>query len=173
MFSPSFRRQCEFLSSHVYLFNILTPIAYSLIPVAIVGAKRFYETLVNVLSASTSGFHFLSVDISFQGVIGYWSTAFAAIILTEHLVFRRGQYSSYSVLTQWDQPRKLPPGLAAVFTFACAFGIIVPSMSQVWYIGPLPEKRGTGDIAVITGFAVAVVVYLGVRSVEKRFTNSR
>ncbi|KAF5351146.1 hypothetical protein D9756_008253 [Leucocoprinus leucothites] len=125
-----------------------------LIPVAIIGATRFYATLVNVLS-----------------VIGYWSTAFAGIVLTEHFIFRRNSFSRY--LTEyWDTPTKLPLGLAALFSFLGAFGIIIPCMSQVFYEGPI-ARAGSGDIGVIVGFLAAVGLYLVLRSVEKRFTGDR
>jgi len=130
-----------------YVFAIISEVI--LIPVAIVGATRFYSTLVNVLS-----------------IIGYWSTAFAAIIFAEHVVFRRCDFFRYN-LEHWDKPRCLPPGIAAVLSFAGAFGIIVPSMSQAWYIGPI-ARAGTGDIGVLTGFIVAGALYLGSRSLERR-----
>ncbi|KAF8970409.1 cytosine-purine permease [Flammula alnicola] len=124
------------------------------IPVAIVGAKRFYTTLVDILS-----------------VIGYWSTAFAAIVLTEHFVFRKNAWTEYKV-SQWDQADLLPPGIAAVLAFLCAFGIVIPSMSQTWYTGPI-ARAGTGDIGVITGGVVAVGTYVVFRMVEKRIWPGR
>ena len=120
----------------------------SLIPVAIIGAKHFYTTFVDILN-----------------VIGYWSTVFAAIVIVEHVVFRRSDWSTYD-LAQWCVPRGLPPGLAAILAFLCACGIIVPCMSQAWYEGPIAGK-GTGDIGVIVGFVLAVVVYPVFRIVEK------
>ncbi|THG92942.1 hypothetical protein EW026_g8143 [Hermanssonia centrifuga] len=122
-----------------------------LIPVAIVGATQFYATFVDVLS-----------------LIGYWSSAFAVIVLVEHFVFRKNDFSSYK-MEDWNQPRRLPVGLAAVLAFFCAFGIIIPSMSQVWYTGPI-AKAGTGDIGIPAGCAVAFVVCLVLRSIEKSWT---
>jgi len=130
-----------------YVFAIVSEAI--LIPVAIVGATRFYGNLVNVLS-----------------IIGYWSTAFAAIIITEHVVFRRRDFLRYNI-EDWDKPRRLPPGIAAVLAFAGAFGIIVPSMSQVWYVGPI-ARAGTGDVGVFTGFVVASGLYMVLRSLERK-----
>ncbi|XP_006463685.1 hypothetical protein AGABI2DRAFT_75119, partial [Agaricus bisporus var. bisporus H97] len=125
-----------------------------LIPIAIIGQTRFYTTLVNILS-----------------VIGYWSSAFAAIILTEHFIFRQTKFSNY--LTEfWDIPSRLPLGLAALFAFLGAFGIIVPSMSQAFYEGPI-AKAGSGDIGVIVGFLTAGLVFLGFRFVERKLTPYR
>ncbi|KAF8231030.1 hypothetical protein L208DRAFT_1437901 [Tricholoma matsutake] len=130
-----------------YIFTIVSEAI--LIPIAIIGATRFYATLVDILS-----------------VIGYWSTAFAAIILCEHFVFRRCDFSMYNV-EDWNKPRRLPLGVAAVLAFGGAFGIIVPSMSQVWYTGPI-ARAGTGDIGVLTGFVVSGVLYLILRTLERR-----
>ena len=41
-------------------------------------------------------------------------------------------------------------------------------MSQVWYTGPI-AKAGTGDIGVLTGAVVGVVLYTILRAVEKMF----
>lgn len=120
----------------------------SLIPVAIVGATHFYETFVNILN-----------------VIGYWSTVFAAIVIIEHVVFRKNDWTLYD-LSQWSKASELPLGLAAIFAFLCACGIIVPCMSQVWYVGPI-ANAGTGDIGVLVGFALAAVLYPVYRAVER------
>ena len=119
-----------------------------LIPVAIVGATHFYDTFVDILN-----------------VIGYWSTIFAAIVIVEHLVFRKNDWSQYN-LSQWCKPSELPLGLAAIFTFLCAAGIIVPCMSQAWYVGPI-ANAGTGDIGIIVGFALAVICYPVYRAIER------
>ncbi|OSD08769.1 cytosine-purine permease [Trametes coccinea BRFM310] len=118
-----------------------------LIPVAIVGATHFYTTFVDVLS-----------------VIGYWSTIFAAIVLVEHFVFRKNDWTRYD-LSQWCKPRQLPPGVAATIAFLCACGIIVPCMSQAWYVGPI-AKSGTGDIGVLVGFALPAVLFPALRAGE-------
>lgn len=103
---------------------------------------------------------------NYTGIIGYWSVAFAGIILTEHVVFRRGDFSRYNV-DEWNKPRRLPVGLAALLAFGCAFGIIVPCMSQVWYVGPI-AKAGSGDIGIIVGFIMATLVYLVLRPLERK-----
>ena len=121
---------------------------HSLIPVAIVGATHFYTTFVDILNA-----------------IGYWSTIFSAIVIAEHLIFRRNDWSLYD-LSHWSTPRQLPHGLAALLAFLCACGIIVPCMAQAWYEGPI-AAAGTGDIGVIVGFVLAAMVYPVFRAVEK------
>lgn len=110
---------------------------------------RFYNTCVDIIS-----------------IIGYWSTAFCAIVIAEHAIIRRSRWSSYDI-TAWDQPRRLPLGFAAVGAFVGSIGIIVPCMSQVWYEGPI-AKAGTGDISMYTGFVLAMLLYVPLRILEKR-----
>jgi purine-cytosine permease-like protein len=106
-----------------------------------------------------------------KGVIGYWSIAFATITVCEHFVFRRCDFSTYNV-EDWDKPRRLPFGVAAALAFAGAFGIIVPSMSQAWYTGPI-ARAGTGDIGIMTGFVVSGLLYLILRTLERRWTRKK
>ncbi|KIM36651.1 hypothetical protein M413DRAFT_77860 [Hebeloma cylindrosporum] len=135
-----------------YIFSVIS--FAILLPLAIIGAKKFYSTLVDTLS-----------------VIGYWSTAFAAIVLTEHFVFRRSSFSAYNI-AHWDQAKLLPPGVAAILAFLGAFGIMIPCMSQTWYTGPI-ARAGSGDIGVYTGGVVAVILYIPLRTLEKKFWPGR
>ena len=99
-------------------------------------------------------------------VIGYWSTIFAAIVLTEHFLFRKNNFNSYRI-QDWDKPSKLPIGIAALLSFLGGFGMVIPSMSQVWYTGPI-AKAGTGDIGVLTGAVVGAILYAILRALEKK-----
>jgi purine-cytosine permease-like protein len=72
-------------------------------------------------------------------------------------------------IEDWDKPCRLPLGVAAALAFAGAFGIILPSMSQAWYTGPI-AAMGTGDIGLMTGFVVSGVLYLLLRTLERRWT---
>ncbi|KAH9477486.1 Purine-cytosine permease fcyB [Psilocybe cubensis] len=122
-------------------------------PTAIVGARRFYRALVDILS-----------------VIGYWSTSFGTIVLIEHFVFRTS-FQSYDI-ERWDKAELLPPGIAAVIAFLGSLGIIIPSMQQTWYTGPIAAS-GTGDIGVFTGAAVTVLLYTPLRAIERRIWPGR
>ena len=99
-------------------------------------------------------------------IIGYWTTIFAAIVLTEHFVFRKNNFDSYR-MQDWDKPSKLPIGIAALLSFFGGFGMVIPSMSQLWYTGPI-AKAGTGDIGVITGTVVSATLYTILRALEKK-----
>ncbi|KAH9477487.1 Purine-cytosine permease FCY21 [Psilocybe cubensis] len=139
--------------SHIPRFAFAIVAEIILVPLAIIGAKKFYSTLVDILS-----------------VIGYWSTSFGAIVLIEHFVFRMS-FESYDI-ERWDNAGLLPPGIAAVTAFLGSFGIIIPSMQQTWYTGPIAAS-GTGDIGVFTGAAVAVLLYTPLRAIERRLWPGR
>ncbi|KAG5642670.1 hypothetical protein DXG03_002354 [Asterophora parasitica] len=106
----------------------------SIVPLAIVGSTRFYDTLTN-----------------FLGLIGYWASSYAAIILAEHLYFRKCDANMYDV-KHWNDPRRLPSGIAAVATGLLSFGLIIPSMEQVWFVGPIAKT--TGDIGFEVAFGI-------------------
>ncbi|KAK7683805.1 hypothetical protein QCA50_013181 [Cerrena zonata] len=119
-----------------------------LIPVAIVGATHFYATFVQILS-----------------FIGYWLAPFTAIVITEHILFRKMKWANYDVLRCWNKPALLPSCLPALITFAITIGVVVLCMEQEWWTGPV-AKAGTGDIAMIVGFIVASGTFALLRSLE-------
>jgi purine-cytosine permease-like protein len=121
----------------------------SILPLAIVGAHRFYDTLTDFLS-----------------VIGYWASSFAAIMLVEHLYFRRASFANYDVAAAWNTPRLLPPGIAALSAMVLSMGLVVPGMAQIWYVGPIGEK--TGDIGFEVAFFLSGLLYFPLRTIEKR-----
>jgi purine-cytosine permease-like protein len=119
---------------------------YSIIPVSLSGAHKFYTTLTNFLS-----------------VLGYWASMFCAVVLVEHFVFRRGSFESYDV-RHWNLPRHLPSGLAALAACVIACGMVVPSMDQTWWVGPI--GKNTGDLGFELAFVTTGVMYTITRKVE-------
>ncbi|KAM0753397.1 hypothetical protein T439DRAFT_324040 [Meredithblackwellia eburnea MCA 4105] len=154
-FSMSAQTCLPFLA---YVPRFLIPVAATAIylPIALVGANHFFDALS-----------------SFLGIIGYWASIFAVVFLIEHFVFRKGKFTNYDV-SHWNQPSKLPVGLAAIFASICGAALSVVSMDQVWYRGPIAKKIAGpgedygGDVGIELGAAVAGIVYLFARSVEKR-----
>lgn len=132
----------------VFFSVIITGI---IIGVAVEAAKSFFLNLEN-----------------FVGVIGYWSSAFIGIILTEHLLFRRARFSSYTEdETAWNDSKKLPPGIAAISAAVLCFGLVIPCMGQIWFTGPIAEK--TGDIGFEVAIVMSALLYVPLRTMERRF----
>lgn len=129
-----------------YVFSIVATAI--VIPLSIVGAHRFYDTLLN-----------------FLGLIGYWASAYAAIILIEHLLFRKNNPANYDEKL-WNMPKRLPTGLAAVGAGLCSVALIVPSIDQVWFVGPFAKTAG--DIGFEVAFGVSAVMYIPFRYLEIR-----
>ncbi|KAJ7636852.1 cytosine-purine permease [Roridomyces roridus] len=123
-------------------------------------------TAVVIPLAIVAQAHFYSALVSLTNTTGYWSASFSAIIFVEHILFRRRDFSRYK-LADWNNPTKLPPGLAALLSFCMSFALLVPCMRQTWYVGAI-AKHGTGDIGVIVGFFGTCVLYGPLRAVEIR-----
>ncbi|KAF2845375.1 purine-cytosine permease FCY21 [Plenodomus tracheiphilus IPT5] len=108
---------------------------------------------------------FLNLE-NFIGVIGYWSSAFIGIIITEHLLFRKGSFAVYTEDEgAWDDVKKLPPGFAAIGAFILAFGLIIPCMGQIWWTGPIAET--TGDIGLEVALVLSPILYVPLRIWER------
>ena len=106
---------------------------------SVVGAHRFYIIITN-----------------FLGLIGYWTTIYTSIILIEHIYFRKNDSSLYDK-TGWDIPKRLPSGRAAGLSSVLSFGVVIPCMNQVWFVGDL--ARVTGDIGFEVSFVVSGLMY--------------
>jgi purine-cytosine permease-like protein len=122
---------------------------YSVIPIAIVGAHSFAPTLSD-----------------FLGIIGYWAAAFIAIILEEHYIFRYANWDNYDI-SAWNDQAKLTTGIPGLLALGSGFGVAVPCMDQVWYIGPIAHT--TGDIGFEMAFVVAILVYPPLRWLELKY----
>lgn len=120
------------------------------LPLAIVGANHFYSTLSN-----------------FTAILGYWASLFVAVVLMEHVVIRKRQFQLYDV-SAWNHWKKLPLGIAALVSAILSLGLIVPSMDQVWFTGPIAKR--SGDLGFELGFAVCALLYIPLRLLEKHLS---
>ena len=133
------------------IFSIITTAI--LIPVSIQAARSFFNSLEN-----------------FLGIISYWSASFVAIMMTEFIWFRKSDYSTYDPRI-WNVGSKLPWGVAAITAGICSFGMVVPSMAEVWYTGPIAKT--TGDIGFECAFVLSLVLYVPFRTLEIRLQGGR
>ncbi|KAH7018157.1 permease for cytosine/purines, uracil, thiamine, allantoin-domain-containing protein [Microdochium trichocladiopsis] len=129
-----------------YIYSII--ITAIVIPIAIKAADDFFLSLEN-----------------FIALIAYWSASFVAVVILEHVVFRRGDYASYDH-DAWNDAKRLPWGVAALASGVLSFALVVPSMSQNWYVGPIAEV--TGDLGFEFALVVTGLLYLPMRALEKK-----
>ncbi|KAF9518804.1 hypothetical protein BS47DRAFT_1289168, partial [Hydnum rufescens UP504] len=120
-----------------YVFSIIAMAI--VIPLSIVAANHFYDTLN----------HFLAL-------IGYWASTFIIIVLKEHFIFCSGKASSYDIST-WNMACELPTAIASLGAGLLSLGLVVPSIDLVWFVGPITKH--TGDIGFELVFAVMMVLY--------------
>ncbi|KAG1871398.1 permease for cytosine/purines, uracil, thiamine, allantoin-domain-containing protein [Suillus subluteus] len=134
-----------------YVFSIVgTVIA---LPLSIAGAHKFYTALTNFLS-----------------LIGYWASAYGAILLVEHHYFRKGDFSTYNHAI-WNVPGRLPWGAAAITAVIMSFALIIPCMNQIWYQGPIGIT--SGDIGFEIAFPLAGLLYFPLRKLELKYQNTQ
>jgi purine-cytosine permease-like protein len=88
-------------------------------------------------------------------------------ICVEHLYFRRGDFARYD-LQNWNVPSQLPLGVAALGASILSFLLVIPSISHVWYTGPIARK--TGDLGLEAAFTLTAVLYIPLRHIERRYT---
>lgn len=91
--------------------------------------------------------------------------AWVAAVLVEHLYFRKGNFALYDI-ESWDVPSQLPLGAAALGASFLGFALVIPSMNQVWYTGPIARKAG--DIGFEVVIAVTALSYIPLRHLEIR-----
>lgn len=63
-------------------------------------------------------------------ILGYWTLAFAEILFLEHFLFRPrlGGYNVYA----WQDPKRLPLGLAGSVSLLIGIGFSFLGMAQTW-----------------------------------------
>jgi len=154
---------CPNIYSLTFSLQILTHYA-QMVP-------RFLWTFVGTViycAVAIPGYsHFASVLENFMLIIGYWLAIYEGISLPEHFIYKRG-FGGYHP-EHYDQPKKLPPSLAALAAFC--FGILgaVMGMAQVWFIGPIGRLIGTGyggDVGFELAFGFAATTYIVLRHFE-------
>ena len=93
--------------------------------------------------------HLAEIFTNFLALMGYWVSIWIAIILEEHLIFRKWMGRGWD-WEAWNDRNKLPIGIAALIAFLVGWVGAILCMAQVWYIGPLAklisEEYG-GDVS--------------------------
>jgi purine-cytosine permease-like protein len=114
--------------------------------------------------------HLSTVVSNFVSLLGYWTVSFTIILALEDQLFRKK--SGYN-LVAWDQPAKLPYGIAAILSLLTGYlAGGVTGMAQTWYIGPIAARFGEfgGDVGIYLSAVFTLMVYPPLRMLEKRYT---
>ncbi|KKY37389.1 putative nucleoside [Diaporthe ampelina] len=107
---------------------------------------------------------------NFLSLLGYWATSFFVILWCEHYLFRRGSCDNYD-LEAWNDPSKLPLGLAALVAFLVGVVGWVLGMVQTWFTGPIGQLLGGagGDLANELTFVFTLVFFVPLRWLELKY----
>ncbi|KAH9983459.1 hypothetical protein BJV77DRAFT_1043080, partial [Russula vinacea] len=97
-----------------YVFSVFASAVITAL--SIVGQHKFNATLSNFL------------------VHGYLRSVL-------NTLFPQRQFALYDI-RYWNVPSQLPLGAAALGASVLSFALVIPSMSQVWYTGPIARKTG-------------------------------
>ncbi|KAL9619705.1 MAG: hypothetical protein Q9160_005725 [Pyrenula sp. 1 TL-2023] len=130
----------------------------------------FLFALVVAILAIAGQQHLSTIVSNFVSLLGYWTISFTLVLFIEDAYFRRRE--GYN-LVAWDQPSKLPLGIAGVSALLAGYlAGGVPGMAQTWYVGPIAEKFGPhgGDVGIYLSAAITLLVYPIMRTVEKKQT---
>jgi len=108
--------------------------------------------------------------VNFLSLLGYWCTSYAIILFEEHVFFRKRTFGNYN-LEGWNDPDKLPLGIAAAVAFLLGVASWCMGMSQTWFVGPLAKKIGAngGDVGNEMTFVVTGLSYVPARYLELKF----
>src|SRR6266566_1110492 len=90
-------------------------------------------SVIYVLIAVAASSDFNVTLSNFLLLIAYWLGPWSIILILEHFVFRRGRYN----VEDWNTPRKLPIGWAAIISALVGLVGVLLGAAQVYYVGPI------------------------------------
>lgn len=114
--------------------------------------------------------HLMEYLQNFLSLLGYWATSFFVILFVEHYLFRKGKFENYD-LEGWNDPARLPIGIAGLVAFLMGVVGWVLGMVETWYTGPIGAAIGEagGDVANELAFVFTLVTYIPMRYLELRW----
>jgi NCS1 nucleoside transporter family len=121
-----------------------------------------------ILALAVGGREQLNVYLqNFLSLLGYWCTQYFVILFGEHVIFRKMNFDNYD-LDAWNDPSRLPVGIAAGTAFGIGIIAWVMGMVETWYVGPLGKLIGAdgGDVANEFTLVVTALVYIPARYFE-------
>ncbi|KAL9584776.1 MAG: hypothetical protein Q9212_001906 [Teloschistes hypoglaucus] len=100
--------------------------------------------------------HLAEIFTNFLALMGYWVIIWMSITVEEQFLFRsrlgfkagigdrssRGGWGQNYDWAVWNEPEKLPHGIAALIAFLIGWVGAILCMAQVWYTGPIATLVG-------------------------------
>ena len=128
-------------------------------------------TLIELVCSVAGRNDLFKIFENFLPIMSYWVCPWITIALEEHFIFHvlRGVPFDW---TAWEDKKKLPIGVAALFAWLVGWAGAIIGMDQVWYQGPIALMIGGhgGDIGAWLSIAFACVTYPPLRYMElKKF----
>src|SRR5437667_52389 len=126
-------------------------------------------SVIYVLIAVAASSDFNVTLSNFLLLIAYWLGPWSIILILEHFVFRRGRYN----VEDWNTPRKLPIGWAAIISALIGLVGVLLGAAQVYYVGPIANLFNPPygmDIGFELGLIFAGIAYLFLRRIELNTT---
>ncbi|OQE24443.1 hypothetical protein PENSTE_c007G09669 [Penicillium steckii] len=102
----------------------------------------------------------------FLPLIGYWVIIWFVIVVEEDLLFRRKCGYDW---TLWNQPEKLPKGIAAAISFLVGWAGAILGMNQSYYSGVIAQLTHGSDLGIWMGAAFTAVAYPPLRMLERSY----
>jgi purine-cytosine permease-like protein len=134
--------------------------------------RIFWTTLAIAipLVAAIAGREYLAqIFTNFLALMGYWVSIWIAIVLEEHLIFRKwmGKPAGWN-WEAWNDRSRLPLGIAALFAFLVGWAGAILCMAQVYYVGPLARliSEYGGDVSIVLFYVFAIDQTFGMPSWE-------
>lgn len=124
-----------------------------------------FGALFYMLIAIPAVSNFNNTLSDFLLIIAYWLGPWAIILIEEHFIFRKGRYN----VEDWNTPRKLPAGWAALVSMALGLLGVYLGAAQVLYVGPIADLFNPPygmDIGFELGLIFAGIAYLFLRRIE-------
>ncbi|KAJ9145430.1 Purine-cytosine permease fcy22 [Pleurostoma richardsiae] len=121
--------------------------------VAFAASKTFYDSLVTFLS-----------------IIGYYGGSFVSVVFIEWFYFRKADPDSFDPEI-WNDAKRLPTGIPALASVLLPWALIVPSMDQTWYTGPI--AKNAGDLGFWFAIILAALFYPPFRALEIRLRGGK
>lgn len=165
----TFGKFCSVVAALGLISNTVAPTYSSSIDFQILGryAEKVpriiwntFGVIIYTVCALAGRGHLSEIFTNFLALMGYWVAIWFAILIEERYIFRRQAGYNWAA---WDDPSKLPIGIAAFIAFVVGWVGAILCMAQVWYVGPIARLVGEygADVSLsLYSFPLQIIIEL-------------